>query len=223
MNMKLTKLASLMACALVIGLAATGCKKKPDYLTGIPPGRTPKVATQDLTQTAARRDTPPAIPFNPQPPVTQVPITPQNPQVPQITDKPIGEVPQPNPTNFDNYIQNDKIFEAYTVHFAFDSSAVQKHEQHKVAAVADYLKSHKSEAVRVAGHCDERGTAEYNRALGERRALALREELMRLSVEPSRVDTVSFGFDQPVDTAHNEAAWAKNRRGAFILLTPPGK
>ena len=78
-----------------------------------------------------------------------------------------------------------------------------------------------ADAVRVEGNCDERGTEEYNRALGERRALALREELVRLGVDPSRVDTVSYGEDKPVDPGHDESAWRKNRRGDFILLSPP--
>jgi peptidoglycan-associated lipoprotein len=76
--------------------------------------------------------------------------------------------------------------------------------------------------VEVDGHCDERGTEEYNRALGERRALALREELISLGVDPNRIDTVSYGKDRPAETGHDEAAWRKNRRGEFLLETPPG-
>lgn len=70
------------------------------------------------------------------------------------------------------------------------------------------------------GHCDERGTEEYNRSLGERRAQGIREFLAREGVDASRVRTISFGEDKPVETGHNEAAWSKNRRGEFILLTP---
>jgi peptidoglycan-associated lipoprotein len=108
-----------------------------------------------------------------------------------------------------------------TVHFEYDRSEVRSEEKPKVAAVADYLKSNPANAVKIEGHCDERGTEEYNRALGERRALALREELVSLGVDPARIDTISFGKDRPVDPGHNEAAWAKNRRGVFIVLTPP--
>jgi peptidoglycan-associated lipoprotein len=117
--------------------------------------------------------------------------------------------------------ENPDFFKSDTVYFDFDSSSVKPAEKPKVAAVADHLKSTPSDAVRVDGHCDERGTEEYNRSLGERRALALREELVTLGIDPTRVDTISYGKDKPTDTGHNDAAWKKNRRGEFILLTPP--
>ena len=72
----------------------------------------------------------------------------------------------------------------------------------------------------IEGHCDERGTEEYNRSLGERRALAVREYLVRLGIQASRIRTISYGFDRPVDNGHNEAAWSKNRRDEFIVLMP---
>ena len=112
-------------------------------------------------------------------------------------------------------------FQADTVYFDFDSSVVKPSEKSKLAAVADFLKSNPADAVKIAGHCDERGTEEYNRALGERRALALREELVGLGIDATRVDTISYGKDRPADPGHDEAAWSKNRRGEFILLTPP--
>jgi len=117
--------------------------------------------------------------------------------------------------------ENADFFKADTVYFDFDSSSVKPAEKSKVADVANHLKSNPSDAVRVDGHCDERGTEEYNRSLGERRALALREELVTLGIAPTRVDTISYGKDKPADSGHNEAAWKKNRRGEFILLTPP--
>jgi len=107
------------------------------------------------------------------------------------------------------------------VHFDYDSSVVKSSEKAKVSKVAIYLKGNSAVAVRVEGNCDERGTEEYNRSLGERRALALREDLARLGIDPSRVDTISYGEDKPVDSGHDESAWRKNRRGDFILLTPP--
>ena len=83
------------------------------------------------------------------------------------------------------------------------------------------MKGNRATALRVEGHCDERGTEEYNRSLGERRALAVREELIRQGADPARVVTVSYGEDRPADAGHNEDAWKRNRRGTFILLTPP--
>jgi peptidoglycan-associated lipoprotein len=92
-----------------------------------------------------------------------------------------------------------------------------------VGTVADYLKANSAKAVRVEGNCDERGTEEYNRSLGERRALAVREELVRLGIDPTRVDTKTWGKDNPAnDPGHDEAAWKKNRRDEFIVLTKPG-
>jgi peptidoglycan-associated lipoprotein len=70
----------------------------------------------------------------------------------------------------------------------------------------------------VEGHCDERGTAEFNRALGERRALAAREELVKQGADGSRITTISYGSDRPADMGHDEAAWSKNRRCEFVVV-----
>jgi|SRR3954447_8545463 peptidoglycan-associated lipoprotein len=116
--------------------------------------------------------------------------------------------------------QNREILQADTVHFDYDSALIRASEKSKVTAVADYLKANSANAVLIEGHCDERGTEEYNRALGERRALALREEVARAGIDPNRVDTVSFGRNRPANTGHSEAAHASNRRGEFVVLTP---
>ena len=129
----------------------------------------------------------------------------------------------PAPGDFDKYTPDAEIFKAYTVYFDFDSSVLKTSEKTKVASVAEHMKANPTHAVKVEGNCDERGTEEYNRALGERRALAVREELVRLGVSAALIPTTSYGKDKPVDPGHNEAAWSKNRRDDFILLTPPGK
>jgi peptidoglycan-associated lipoprotein len=115
------------------------------------------------------------------------------------------------------------ILKSDTVYFDFDSSVLKASEKPKVAAVASYLKANSANAVKIEGNCDERGTEEYNRSLGERRALAVREELIRIGIEQTRVDTISFGKDKPEDPGHDESAWRKNRRDDFIVLSPPGK
>jgi len=122
-----------------------------------------------------------------------------------------------------NWISNSDILKEYSVHFAYDSSAIASAEKSKITSVAEYLKSHPEVAVRVEGNCDERGTEEYNRSLGERRALAGREELIRLGIESGRVDTLSYGEDKALADAHTESAWKQNRRDDFVVLTPPGK
>ncbi|MGO8838191.1 MAG: OmpA family protein [Limisphaerales bacterium] len=109
---------------------------------------------------------------------------------------------------------------AYTVHFAYDSAAVRKSEKANIQAVADALGRDASAKLLIEGNCDERGTEEYNRSLGERRALAVRQALVKLGIDSMRVVTKSYGKDKPVDDGHNEAAWAKNRRDDFVMLHP---
>src|SRR5204862_3983568 len=121
------------------------------------------------------------------------------------------------------YTEDPNMFKSEIVHFEYDSSAIKSSEKSKVAAVASHLKANSAAALRVEGHCDERGTDEYNRALGERRALALREELARLGVNPMMIDTVSYGKDRPAAHGRDEATYRKNRRGEFLLETAPGK
>ena len=132
-------------------------------------------------------------------------------------------IPLPDPKDRASWTRDHQIFKKDTVYFDFDSSSVKPGEKKKVAAVAEYLKSHPENAVEVDGHCDERGTEEYNRSLGERRALALREELARDGVNPMLIDTVSYGKDRPAMPGHDETAYRKNRRGEFLLETAPNK
>ena len=142
------------------------------------------------------------------------------PSIPQDTNSSIAFTDFPGHTN---WVENPEQFKADSIHFAYDSSAVRSADKSKIVEVATYLKSNPQTAVRVEGNCDERGTEEYNRSLGERRALAAREELVRLGIPFDHVDTISYGEDKPAETGHTPAAWEKNRRDDFILLTPPGK
>ncbi len=128
-----------------------------------------------------------------------------------------------NPDGHNGWNANTDILAAQTIHFAYDKSAIRSQEQSKVDAVVEYLKSHANAAVRVEGNCDERGTEEYNRSLGERRALAARERIVQAGIDPSRVDIITYGKDKPVALEHIESAFAKNRRDDFVVLTPPGQ
>jgi peptidoglycan-associated lipoprotein len=101
------------------------------------------------------------------------------------------------------------------VYFDFDRAVIRESERAKMQQIADYLMANPSHGVLVAGHCDERGTAEYNRALGQRRADAAREYLARLGVNADRIATISYGKDRPAVTGHNEQAWSLNRRAEF--------
>ena len=122
--------------------------------------------------------------------------------------------------NFKGMPEDRAALAAYTIHFAFDSAVIRSSERANLQAVASALNSNPSDKLLIEGNCDERGTEEYNRALGERRALAARQALQRLGVDPSRVRTISYGKDRPLDSGHDESAWAKNRRDDFILLHP---
>ncbi len=196
--MKLNRFATSVPLAVLLTLAATGCHKRPESAVNIPPGR------------------------------TEIPELPAS---PSLADKDANAAnkdanatghPEVDPSLRQNWPRDAKFFAAETAHFDFDSSVVKAADKPKVAKVAQHLKEHPTHAVEVDGFCDERGTEEYNRALGERRALALRDELISLGIDPSRVDTVSYGKDRPVDPGHNDEAWKKNRRGEFLLETPPG-
>ena len=103
------------------------------------------------------------------------------------------------------------------VQFGFDSVEVSGSEMGKVQAVADFMRSSKSDVI-IAGFTDERGTEEYNRGLGERRALAVREKLAGLGLSGGRIQTVSFGEEMPVAPGGGEAAWAANRRAEIGVV-----
>jgi len=97
------------------------------------------------------------------------------------------------------------------IHFGFDRAEVSPDEMPKVQEIASFMRGGNRNII-LAGFTDERGTEEYNRTLGERRAQAVRNALSRAGVSPARLQTVSFGLEMPADPGHNESAWAKNRR-----------
>lgn len=103
------------------------------------------------------------------------------------------------------------------VHFGFDSYTVSGGEQGKVQEVAEFMRSNGNSVI-VAGFTDERGTPEYNRGLGERRAQAVREALIRAGAPGGKIQTVSFGAEMPADNGSGESAWARNRRAEFGVV-----
>ena len=205
-NMKLNKFTNLLVIGLVLCMAASGCKKKPTPLTVLPGSKTGQVGEAGA---GSGMETNPPVTTETGPGFTGIGGT--------------GAEGYPQGPGHPGWPENAEILKADTVYFDFDSSVLKTVEKPKVAAVADYLKANSANAVKVEGNCDERGTEEYNRSLGERRALAVREELIRLGIDPMRVDTMSYGKDRPVDPGHDESAWKKNRRDDFIVLTPPNK
>lgn len=103
------------------------------------------------------------------------------------------------------------------INFAFDSYKLDSKAKDILKANSEWLKANPGTKVQVEGHCDERGTNEYNMALGANRARAGHDYLKGLGVEASRMSTVSYGEELPLDPGHNEAAWAKNRRDHFSV------
>ena len=196
--MKIMKMIYPLAFALAITLATTGCHNhKAMKVTPIPDGR-----TGNLGDTGGGNTLPPGGAMNPDNGING------------------NGIPVANATDFDNMTEDRAALAAYTVHFAYDSAAIKSSEQANLQSVAAELSKDANAKLLIEGNCDERGTEEYNRSLGERRSLAAREALAKLGIDPSRVRTISYGKDKPTDTGHDEAAWKANRRDEFVLLHP---
>ena len=198
--MKMNQITLSLVLALAATLATTGCKHTPVKTTPIPQSPNGNIADPNKDPNTLHD----ANKFNP--------------------DNNPGSGPGIRPTanldEFDGMIKDTAALAANTIHFAFDSAAIKKGEQLNIQAVASTLKGNANDKLLIEGNCDERGTEEYNRALGERRALAAREALAKAGVSPDRIRTISYGKDKPADPGHDEAAWGKNRRADFILLHP---
>jgi peptidoglycan-associated lipoprotein len=105
------------------------------------------------------------------------------------------------------------------VYFDFDKYEIRRGDAEILAENAKWLKANAAALVLIEGHCDERGTNEYNLALGERRARATRDYLVSLGVEASRISTISYGEERPVCVERTEACWEQNRRAHFLVKT----
>jgi peptidoglycan-associated lipoprotein len=116
-----------------------------------------------------------------------------------------------------NRVVQDKGY-VQDAYFGFDESTLNSQAQAALQASATWLKQNGTYGLLIEGHCDERGTEQYNLALGDRRANIAREYLATLGVDASRIRTVSYGEERPFDAAHDESAWAKNRRAHLVLV-----
>lgn len=216
--MKLAKLAYLLTVGLTLSLTVVGCKKGLDKTTQIPGHRQGAISDGS---TAPARDPGQGGVVNPggtgfDTGATGTPVV--NPNAGQT-----GTGIEAAKGDFSNWSENRDEFAAQTVYFDFDKSVIKASEVSKLEEVATKMKNNfKGKALRIEGHADERGTEEYNRALGDRRALSIREKLVQLGLDPEMLPTISFGEDKPSDPGHNDAAFTKNRRGELILLSPPG-
>lgn len=116
-------------------------------------------------------------------------------------------------------IQDFRVNVGDTVHFAYNEYNIQDEDRGVLQRQATWLQRYPQVRVTVEGHCDERGTREYNLALGARRANAVKEYLVSLGVSSSRVDTISYGKERPICTESNESCWAQNRRGVTTIVS----
>lgn len=176
-------------------------------------------AKPDVTKPAAEAVPPPPPPPGPEiaaPPTAPEP--PKGPEVvtapppsPSVEPPPAPESARPAPRDF------VRVPEVKTIYFDFDKADIRQADVPILDANAQYLKDHAELLLIVEGHCDERGTNEYNLALGERRAKTARDYLVSRGIAADRITTVSFGEERPVCTEKNEACWNQNRRAEFLV------
>jgi len=128
---------------------------------------------------------------------------------------PAAPAPQPAAASTELPAGPDKL---QTVFFGFNEARLTDEARQRLEQNAEYLRRHPAVRVQVEGHCDERGSTEYNLALGERRALAVKGFLVKLGIEPGRLEIISYGEERPLDPGSGEQAWARNRRAEFREL-----
>jgi peptidoglycan-associated lipoprotein len=174
-----------------------------------------------VTAVACGKKTPPVVrPIPPPPPPTQSAPPSRPPAPPEPVREPVSVPSEPmrddaiSSASLDDLNKNSPL---KPVFFELDISDLSAANQKVLDEDAALLKRYPSWAVTIEGHCDERGTAEYNLALGERRAIAVRAYLVSLGIAADRLRTVSYGKEFPFDPGHDEAAFAKNRRAHFVV------
>ena len=141
---------------------------------------------------------------------TTVPPPPPAPTEPETTAPP---PPAPPPSTTEETETVTSLRDAY---FDFDDASLRSDAKSALEGDAKYLESHSGANVVIEGHCDERGSVEYNLALGERRARAAKEFLVSYGIPATRLTTISYGKESPFDTGHDETSWAKNRRAHVV-------
>jgi peptidoglycan-associated lipoprotein len=183
---------SLMVVAVLMSVVVGACSKK-----------TPPVARPMPPPSSTANTNPPPSPPPPPSPVSEPVPVPPMPTEDTIGSKSLDDLNRDSPLK--------------PLFFELDSSDVSTEGQQILQANAAVLKKYPSWQVTIEGHCDERGTAEYNLALGERRALAARTYLVSLGIPADKVKTVSYGQEFPFEPGHDDNAWGKNRRAHFVI------
>ena len=177
---------------LALTLLLAGCPKRPAMTAATAPPPVPPPAAAPPTPAPAPAPTPAPVAPAPAAPPTTAPAPPAPPK---------------------EYRANDAL---KPIHFAFDKSDIRPPDAKIMDATAAYLKANPNQLVLIEGHCDERGTSEYNLALGERRAKSAMNYLIANGIEAGRITTISYGKERPLCTEHNEACWSRNRNDTFL-------
>jgi len=185
----------LLSCASLVAVLA-GCPKRP-VATVVSAPAPPAPASAPPVASAAPTPAP-ETPAPPPPPLVATPA------------------PAPAPPAANEYRPNAALKD---IHFDFDRSTIRPGDARILAASTAYLKAHPDELVLIEGHCDERGTAEYNLALGERRARAAMTNLVERGIDADRITIISYGKERPVCTERTPPCWARNRSDRFLTKT----
>jgi peptidoglycan-associated lipoprotein len=176
-----------------------------------------------LVSACAKRQPPVAAPTQPPPSVTAPPAVTTVPDAPRRVEDPLPVPAQPSLSDdalgsktLDDLNRNSPF---KPVFFSVDSADLDEAGREVASANADILKKNPRWIITIEGHCDERGTAEYNLALGDRRAIAVKTFLVSLGISPDRVRTISYGKEFPFDPARTDEAFSRNRRGHFVITS----
>lgn len=191
----------LVVAMVATTIAIAGCKKKPPVANPPQPNAFPGAPSPSGGNPA-----PPIVP--PAPPIIG--------DTPVVTSTPGGV--DFNKFSIDDFNKPENS-PLKPVYFLYDSDEIDEPSKKVLETNAAVLKQYGNWVITVEGHCDERGTAEYNLALGDRRALTAKNYLMSLGVPADRLRTVSYGKEFPFDPGHDEGAWSRNRRAHFMLVS----
>jgi peptidoglycan-associated lipoprotein len=151
-------------------------------------------------------------------PVVNYPMQTQSKETPGATSEVTNGVVAGSSDGHPAWNEDRISLKAEKIYFAFDKSAIKSREQSKLDDVADFMKRNPKISIRIEGNCDERGTEEFNRELGVRRAEAARDDLVRLGIDSARIQTLSRGKDNPAVTGEGGESRSLNRRDEFVVL-----
>ncbi|MFP4346653.1 MAG: peptidoglycan-associated lipoprotein Pal [Thermodesulfobacteriota bacterium] len=152
----------------------------------------------------------------PQRPQRQEPVRPDGPEAGAIDEEELARRRAEEDRRRDMQASREAFLNEH-IYFPYDSSELSPRAQTQLRNKADWLRKNPGLTAIIEGHCDERGTTEYNLALGDRRAESVKSFLVNLGIAPTRLLTISYGEERPIDPGHSEAAWAKNRRAQFVF------